>query len=127
MSSLPPGLLKRSLGFALAAIVVGALLVVVLPGDRSENAWLIGLLTLALLVAGAIIYLILLPGLYKKKIEQKGSKDLRRFVMSDPRFRELAPGPKATAKKAAEQTEPTPAAQEQKPSAPPDDDNPFLE
>ena len=133
-----PDLVKRVVIITIIVVVVSALLVVFLPGDRVENTLRVGFVILALLAAGAVTYLILLPGMYKKKLDEKGAKDLRRFVMSDPRFKGATAGKGVTRqdaeKKAAPKTEPGAESHTEHqesaaaPAAPPEDaDNPFLE
>ncbi|MFO8057266.1 MAG: hypothetical protein R6V10_08235 [bacterium] len=75
---------------AVTVLVIGfcAVLMALLPGDPRDKAPLVGGLMLGLLLIGIVVYLVFMPRLYKKKLEDKGNKSLRRYLMTDPRFQD---------------------------------------
>lgn|GEM_PF-4460027 len=79
--------LKATL-ITIAVIGLSVALIIIMPGSAKQNAPLVGVILFSLLVVGVIVYLVIMPSLYRKKLEQKKGKSLRSFVMTDPRFRE---------------------------------------
>ncbi len=77
----------------IAVIGLSVALIVIMPGSAKQDAPIVGVILFSLLIAGVIVYLLIMPRLYRKKLEEKKGKNLRSFVMTDPRFREAMGSP----------------------------------
>lgn len=104
------------IGLAIAAAAF--LLIVKIQGAKdAESIRVVGSSALIVIIAAVAVAIIAaLPFIYKRKVEKKGGKNLSRYLMLDPRFREaLLDDKRARAgghKQPAPKGQPSPSAED---------------